>query len=1054
MSADHTATRSTIPATGSRIRTDGLDSLFNARSIAVVGASSDPTKIGGRPLRYLKERGYTGAIYPVNPHRDEVQGEKAYRTIEDLPQGIDLALIALASMDVPAAVEACGRQGVKVATVFSAGFAEIGDEGAALQRQVVEAAERHGMRLLGPNCIGSMNRRSGTIGTFAAAAGAAKPRVVGETIALISQSGAIAAHWVVQAAQVGIEFDPWLSTGNEGDIDLADCLAYLATDPDVRLIAVYLEGSRDGQKLREALTLAQELGKPVVILKAGSSSVGARAVASHTASLAGSDEVFDALCAQVGAIRAGSMGELFDICYAFAVGRRPTGNKVGVLTGSGGVGILMADAAEKVGLDVAPLPEHAQAELKRMWPPAGVVNPIDLTAQLMNGPAFLRDFSDVVIRDGNYDLIVFNLGYMGLLEPWSHHVVEALDELRERYPEMPMFAAIMATPEVRARLEQLGVTVFDDPSTAVRVAGVVARASRSVEVAVRSERPPNPETRPLGDVSTEVAALAALAAFGIPVVDSRIASTREAAAEIAADLGQNVAMKVVSAQVPHKSDVGGVVLNVASPREASEAFDAIMASVHSSVPAATIDGILVAPMISGGVETFIGATIDPAFGPVVLFGLGGVFVELLKDVSYRLAPFGLEVAEQMIREVRGFALLDGARGGVPADLQALSQALSDFSYFVAEHADEIASVDINPFVVLQRGKGALALDALITMKNSLSTEDDATVDDIPVAAGGEGHSMKLDGDAATLVAAVGDSLNLPARVRENIRVQEAFLAQLRSSLDGKPSSPEPVVRVEEIAIDGGIPARIYVPDGDGPLPIVVYFHGGGWVAGGLNMHDETCRRLANRVGGVVVNVDYRLAPEHPYPAALDDASAALIWASRNAGTYGADGSRLIAVGSSAGGNLVAAAVLRARDAGAPEVALQVLVYPVLDAAMDTASYDENSDGYILSRDLMQWYWDLYVPDATRRLEPGASPLRAGTFEGLPPTMIVTAGFDPLRDEAERYATLLRAADVLVDQTNYAGQIHGFMGYFGAVAEADTALDALATAIRNRIGFGN
>ncbi|MGH1561405.1 acetate--CoA ligase family protein [Mumia sp. DW29H23] len=703
-----------------RLDLSGLDSLFRPRSVAVLGASTDPVKIGGRPIRFLKEHGFAGPVYPINPRATVVQGLPAFASLDDVEGEVDLALIALPSAAVLDAVHTCGRNGVKVATIFSAGFAELGVEGEALQREVVEAAASYGMRILGPNCIGSMNRSVGAVGTFAAAVGHTIDLDAHARVALVSQSGAIAAHWVVEAVARGIDFDPWLSLGNGSDIQLADALAYLALDPGVDVIAVYLEGAADGDRLREALRVARDAGKPVVALKVGRSEVGAAAAASHTASLAGADQVFDALFAQYGVTRVESMAELLDVSYAVAGGYLPTGRRVGLMTGSGGVGILMADEAADAGLEAAPLPVATQARLKEVWPAAGVVNPVDLTAQLMNDPRLLPTFLDTVLDEGEYDAVVVALTYMGLFDPWTDLVVDALTQVRAKHPDAPIVVSMLSTPEVRRAVEALHIPVFEDASTAVRVLGTLADIGTRPPGAVHPVPALGEGTRLAGPY-TEVGAKRLLADAGIPVVSDVLVTSAAGAARAAEDADGPVVLKVVSPDLAHKSDIGGVVLDVVGGEAAAAAYTAILDNVTAAAPAARIDGVVVSPMIDDGTETILGAYNDPTFGPVVMFGLGGVFVEVLKDVTYRLAPIGPEEAEEMIREIKGFAMLDGARGRPPADVAALADALSALSVFAATHRDQLDSIDVNPFLVRPRGRGGVAVDALVVLQPEADT---------------------------------------------------------------------------------------------------------------------------------------------------------------------------------------------------------------------------------------------------------------------------------------------------------------------------------------------
>jgi acyl-CoA synthetase (NDP forming) len=695
----------------------GLDALLRPSSVAVLGASSDPAKIGGRPIRFLRQNGFAGEIYPVNPGHAEVQGLRAYPTITAVGRPVDLALISVPGPAVLDAVSACAESGVRVATIFSAGFAEASPEGAVLQEQIASIAAASGLRVLGPNCLGSASHRRGVSASFAASEARPRPPENVAGVGLISQSGAVASYCVLAGLDRGITFDPWISTGNECDIQLADCLAYLAMDDDVRVIAAYMEGCRDGDRLREALALAYERKKPVVLLKAGRSEVGARAAASHTASLVGSEETFAALVRQYNVCLADSLDDLMDLSYMFAFGSAPAGTRTGIVTSSGGVGILMADQAHDEGLTIPPLPDEAQAALRSIWPAAGVGNPIDTTAQLVQDRELLSSFLETVLRDGQFDSVIIFLSYIGLIPEWSQAAVDALRGARKAFPDADISLAMLATPEVRRSVEELGIRVFDDPTKAIRALG------RGVASVRGFDRPPalpstgpGPSTVPLpgqGALS-ELESSAFLEDAGIPVAPRRLVASAAEAGEAARAFGGEVVLKVVSADLPHKTEAGGVVLGVGSPEQAAEAYTRILDAVRAHAPDASIDGVLVSPMITGGVETIIGVVNDPVFGPTVMFGLGGVFVESLRDVTFRLAPFTTAEARQMIREIRGHGILEGARGSGTRDLDALAEAISTLSVIADEHRQDIESIDLNPFLVL--ADGAVAVDALITRR--------------------------------------------------------------------------------------------------------------------------------------------------------------------------------------------------------------------------------------------------------------------------------------------------------------------------------------------------
>ena len=665
-------------------------------------------------MRFLRENGFDGGIFPINPSRSHVQGVPAYASLHDVAEEVDLALVAVPRDGVFTAIKECVAKGVRCATIFSSGFAEADAEGARLQEQIATYAREHGLRLLGPNCIGSRSLEGGVIATFAAVEGVPRPAFLGRRVAFVSQSGAIAAHCVLEAFDRGLGFDPWISTGNEADIQFADALAFLAQDDSVDAIAAYMEGCRDGERLAAALAIAHERRKPVFLLKVGRSEIGAQAAASHTASLVGSEAVYDALFRRYNVCRVESLAELLDVSYLYALGVPPRGDRIAMVTGSGGVGILMADVAEEVGLTVPTLSSEAQARLKELAPAAGVANPLDTTAQVMNDPGLLSEFLSTVMETGQYDGVVAFLTYMGKVQPWADTTVESLRVVRQRHPDASFAVAMTSRPAIRREVEELGIPVFDDVVVLLRTIAKIVALHRGFDhpgdygdaVAPVSR----PETLPL----TEVEALAILKRAGLPVVAQRVARSAGEARVIAAEVGYPVVMKVVSEQIAHKTEAGGVLLGVGDGESAEDGYEQILRAVSAHEPDALIDGVLVAPMVRDGVEVILGVQNDPTFGPTVLFGLGGIFVEVLKDVTYRLAPFGLEVARGMIEEIRGYPLLAGVRGTGASDIDAVAEALSALSVFASANRGWVDGIDVNPFRVF--GEGALALDALITIR--------------------------------------------------------------------------------------------------------------------------------------------------------------------------------------------------------------------------------------------------------------------------------------------------------------------------------------------------
>ena len=694
------------------IKKGDLDVLFRPRSVAVMGASSDEKKIGGRPIFYLKHYNYAGDIYPINPNYGEVQGVKAYKSLADVPGNVDLALIALPSAMVEDAVTACAKKGVKATVIFSSGFAETGSEGEAAQARLLEIAGASGMRIMGPNCMGLAGFDSRMIMTFGFSM-EAKPPELGP-IGIVSQSGAYGtvAYYEARDRQLGVSL--WATTGNESDIGLAEILEYYANDDAIKVILLYMEGCKDGAGFMRGLEAARAAGKPVIVTKVGASDIGAEAALSHTASITGSDVVFDTVVEKYGAHRTMSMDEFYDLGYACSVTRSfPTGNRVGLLTVSGGIGVLMSDIASRHGLEVPKLSDAAQARIREIIPYAGTRNPVDITGQALNQPEILESCMDVLIEEDVCDIIVLYMAMATKSPALADKFMQLFRNIRANHPDVPIVAGVYVEDERRKELEDLGYIVIREPTRAVSVAASLLRFGRAF-AAPAPEIPaelPNPVVA-LPQTLNELEAKSLLASAGIPTVQETLATSASAAASAVAGLSGPAALKLVSPDILHKSEIGGVILNVLADG-AADAYYTILDRAMRHKPDANIEGVVVTPMIDGGVETILGVKRDPAFGPVVVFGLGGVFVEVLQDVTRRITPFGVAEAHEMIREVKGYPLLEGVRGGAVADLDALAEALSRLSVFAYDNRDRVDSIDINPFIVMPKGQSAVAVDALI-----------------------------------------------------------------------------------------------------------------------------------------------------------------------------------------------------------------------------------------------------------------------------------------------------------------------------------------------------
>ena len=692
--------------------------LLKPRSIAVIGASDDPTRIGGRPVRYCKEH-FDGALYPVNPNRKEIQGLKAYASARDLPEAADCAILAVPAAITFEAVQDCVARGIKGLCVFSSGFAEMGAEGTALQDKIRDAALNGGARLLGPNCLGLFNATRGNFMTFSASIEHGRPKT--GNVAIASQSGAYGSHLFVLARQRGIGLSSWITTGNEADVDLADAIAFFAEDPETQVIAAYAEGLRERDRLFAALEAARRARKPIVMIKVGRSEAGADAARAHTAALAGSDAVIDAALKEFGVHRALTADEMFDVAYAASRRLYPVKGRLGIMTISGGAGVLMADAAVEYGLELPAMPEATQAKIKALVPFAGPRNPVDITGQMFNMLDTVSEFMDMMLTEGGYD------GIAGFFTSWpsapsmSDKLLAALKRASDKHPETPIALVILAPPGPWQKYEAAGFLCFEDPTRAVAAIAALVKFGRAF---ARPRRAPAPalakNALPAPTAATdEREAKRILKSAGIPATEDILAKTAAQAVEAAERLGYPVVMKIASPDIAHKSEIGGVALDLRDQQAVAAAFAELRGRVLSKAPKARLDGMIVSPMVRGGVETILGVNRDPVFGPVVVFGLGGIFVEIMKDSVLKLAPFGREEALEMIRSIRGYPLLDGARGRLKMDIGALADALSKLSVYAAANAGKIESIDINPFIVLP--KGGFAVDALIVPRKADSS---------------------------------------------------------------------------------------------------------------------------------------------------------------------------------------------------------------------------------------------------------------------------------------------------------------------------------------------
>ena len=693
-----------------------LAPLISPKSIAILGASADFAKINGRPFKHLVDKGYGGKLFPVNPKYDAIGGVKCWPSVSSIPEPVDLAVIVLPAREVVAAVEELGRAKVPAAVIFSSGFGEMGEAGKAEERRLLAAARAGGVRLCGPNCLGFINAFERVMATFTQYA---EGEVSAGPVAFVTQSGAFGTAIAALARNRGTGLGYFINTGNECDAGFPELMRHVINDERIRVGAGYIEGLKDGEGLVGLAQEAMRLGKPLVVTKVGRMSAGSRAAASHTGSLAGEDRVFDAVVRQYGVIRARNEEHMLDTVDVLSSCALPEGRGIGIVTQSGGAGVLMADRAEELGLDVPVLAPETQKALQAVIPGFGAAgNPVDITGQFLAQPSLLTESARIVMQDPKVHVGIF----------WLQLMHGAVDKLMPIFAEIqaaatkPFVVVWVAAPESGLkRLREMGIPVLRGAEPAVdAIAGLMhyadARRRWQADAAAREAAKPLSLSLPAapGAVGT-VEAVDLLAKAGVPMAPVKLARSADEAAAAAESLGWPVAVKIESADILHKTEAKGVKLGLKTKDEVRAAFAELMASARAYKADAKLDGVIVQKMAAaGGVEVVLGLQNDPAFGPVVMAGLGGVFVEVLKDVAFRRCPVTPAEAGAMLDELRGAAMLGAVRGRAAVDRKALVDAIVAVSRFGAAAGARLAELDLNP--VMAGASGVSAVDAVMVLR--------------------------------------------------------------------------------------------------------------------------------------------------------------------------------------------------------------------------------------------------------------------------------------------------------------------------------------------------
>ncbi|MGI6376522.1 MAG: acetate--CoA ligase alpha subunit [Anaerolineae bacterium] len=689
-----------------------LDMFFHPDGIAIIGASTNPSKIGYQILSNLRKSGYQGGIYPVNPGADEILGLKAYGSILDVPGHVDQAVIVIPSKAVPSVMEECGQKGVRGAVVITAGFRESGPEGRALEERTLEIASKYGIRMVGPNCLGLMDMWTPVDSSFAPAMTSAG------YIAFTSQSGALGTAVLDYALENNIGMSRFISLGNKADVDEAALYEDCQEDARTKVLISYIEGVKDGKDfMRKAAETARL--KPIIAVKSGRTASGSKAVSSHTGSLAGSDAAYDAAFMQSGIIRANSVQEMFDFSTAFAYQPLLKGNRICVVTNAGGPGVMATDALEAQQLLLAELlPETEEALAKGLPAAASTHNPVDVLgdATAERYRAAIRE----VLQDPNVD------GVLVILTPQSNtEVLESAQALVDetKGADKPVLACWMGGHVISRAVDMLSrssIPCYPFPERAVAAMGAMYRYGNWRQRPESSVETFDVDKAAVADLFARIRAEGRntigdseaqdiLKAYGIVTPRSTVAATPDEAVAYCHKIGYPVVMKIASPDILHKSDVGGIIVNVRSDEQVRTSFDTLIERAKEHVPNATIWGAQIQEMVTDAREIIIGMNRDPQFGPLVMFGLGGIYVEVLKDVTFRVAPMTRAHAKDMVASIRTNRLLTGVRGQAPSDLDAIVDTILRVSQLVTDFP-EIAELDINPLLVRSAGQGAVAVD--------------------------------------------------------------------------------------------------------------------------------------------------------------------------------------------------------------------------------------------------------------------------------------------------------------------------------------------------------
>ena len=703
-----------------------LEKIFNPKSVAIIGANKKKGTVPFDILNGILSGDFNGVIYPVSPGKKHISVIKAYKYVVDIEDPVDLGVIVFPSSVTHMALEQCGQKGIKSVIIISAGFREVGGKGIEREKQVLEIARKYDISFIGPNCLGMIN----TDPKVRINASFARQMPAAGSIGFLSQSGALCTAVLDYAQAKGIGFSKFVSFGNKADISEVDLMYYLMRDEKTKVILLYLEEVSDGQALMKAAKdVIEQSGKPVLIIKSGRTEEGASAAASHTGSLAGSDEICDAAFEQAGIIRCDHIEEMFNIATAFAYEPIPPSNRIAIITNAGGPGVLVTDTAIKEGLKLARFSEETTKVLKKALPnTANINNPVDVIGDATADR--YESAMNAVFQDENVDgvFVILTPQSMTDIDTIAHKVAEVVQKF-----DKPVYTSFMGETDVASGIRilqqnqiphyslpesmskafavthQFGKLLQKAPAQQVEISGIdPLKAKEIIRQAIEEGK-----TYLLEYEATEL-----LKAYGLPVMEGILTSSEEEAGQMAPKVGFPAVMKIQSQDILHKVDVGGVQLDISTEEDARLAYQSIISSVQEKRPEAKIQGVYITRQIPKGEEVILGLKRDTSFGPVIMFGLGGIFVEIFKDISFRVAPVTREEALEMIKQVKAYEILSGARGRQPKDVEAIVDAIIKLSKLAVDHP-QITELDINPLIVQEEGKGCFAADIKVILRNEL-----------------------------------------------------------------------------------------------------------------------------------------------------------------------------------------------------------------------------------------------------------------------------------------------------------------------------------------------